>query len=78
MANSTHVITDATTVDATAFTAASLTKSTHTDNLDLDGMAHSALVALCEAKQLLAAVASNLDAADPNLVVINNILGTLS
>jgi len=78
MANSTHVITDATTVDATAFTAASVTKAAHTDNVDLDGMARSALVALYDAKQLLVALASNADAGDPNLAIINSILGTLA
>jgi len=78
LANSTQVITDLHTLAGSTFTAASQTKAHATDNIDLGGMANTAAAAGAEVKRGLHLIAANLDAADPALTLVNNILGTLS
>jgi hypothetical protein len=76
MANSTAVITDATTADNGAWTTATNQKAA-TKGLDVDGNMHSVVQGLQDARNLLRLVAAAC-AADPQLTLINNILGTLS
>jgi len=78
LANSTQVITDLHTLAGSTFTAASQTKAHATDDIDLGGMANTAAAAGAELKRGLRLIAANLDAADPALTLVNNILGTLS
>jgi len=78
MSNSTHVYADTQTLAKTSFTAASLTKSKATDDVDLSGEATAAAVAIADAKRGLQLIVNNLDPADPQLVLANNILGTLT
>jgi len=78
MANSTELITDLHTLAGSTFTAASLAKAHATDNTDLAGMAGTAAAAGADLKRALQLIAANLDAADPALILTDNILGTLS
>jgi len=78
LANSTQVITDLHTLAGSTFTAASQTKAHGTDDIDLVGMANTAEAAGADLKRGLRLIAANLDAADPALTLVNNILGTLS
>ncbi len=78
MANSTHVSTDTHTLATTSFTAASLTKAKATDDVDLSGQATAVAVAIGDAKRGLQLIVANLDPADPQLVLANDILGTLT
>jgi hypothetical protein len=78
MANSTHVSTDTHTLATANFTAASLTKAKATDDVDLSGEATAVAVAIGDAKRGLQLIVANLDTADPQLALANNILGTLS
>jgi hypothetical protein len=78
MANSTHVFTDTQTLAKTSFTAASITKATTIDRVDLTGQATAVAVADSDAKRELQLIIANLDSADPQLVLANDILGTLS
>ncbi|MGA2002952.1 MAG: hypothetical protein ABSG70_06210 [Terriglobales bacterium] len=78
MANSTEVITDLGTLAGSTFTPASAAKAHATDDVDLNGMAATALAAGTDLKRALRLIAANLDAADPALTLTNNILGTLS
>jgi hypothetical protein len=78
MANSTQVYTDTHTLAKTSFSAASVTKSKTIDNIDLSGQASAVAEAISQAKRGLQLIISNLDSADPQLVLANDILGTLS
>ncbi len=78
MSNSTQVFTDSHTLAKASFTSASETKAKATDNIDLTGQASSVAEAIGQAKRGLQLIANNLDAADPQLTLANNILGTLS
>ena len=78
MANSTHVITDLGTLNANNFTTASEAKAHSLDDVDLDGMAATAQAAGQDLVRALKLIAANTDAADPQLTLTNNILGTLS
>jgi hypothetical protein len=78
MANSTQVYTDTHTLAKTSFTAASVTKGKTIDNIDLSGQASAVAEAISQAKRGLQLIISNLDSADPQLVLANDILGTLS
>ncbi len=79
MAASTHIITDLTTLATTAPTAASATKSTSGsgDHQDLQGNASLCLMKAQEIKVLLNTIATATDSADPNLTLVNNLLGAL-
>jgi hypothetical protein len=79
MAPSTHIITDLTTIANTAPTALSVTKSNSGagDHQDLQGNATLCLTKAQEIKALLNTIELGTDAADPNLTVINNLLGAL-
>jgi hypothetical protein len=78
MANSTQVYTDTHTLAKTSFTAASITKGRTIDNIDLSGQASAVAEAISQAKRGLQLIISNLDSADPQLVLANDILETLS
>lgn len=78
MANSTQVYTDTHALAKTSFTAASVTKGKTIDNIDLSGQASAVAEAISQAKRGLQLIISNLDSADPQLVLANDILGTLS
>jgi hypothetical protein len=78
MANSTHVSTETHTLVTTTFTAASQTKTKATDDVDLTGEATAASVAISDAKRGLQLIVANLDPADTQLVLANNILATLT
>lgn len=77
MANSTAVITDLATLDATAFSSASLSKA-KAAGMDIDGMAELATVGAADLKRLLKLIAANCDSGDAQLTLTNNILGTLA
>lgn len=78
MSNSTHVYADTQTLAKTSFTTASIAKSRITDNVDLSGQASAVAVAITDAKRGLQLIIANLDPADPQLVLANDILGTLT
>jgi hypothetical protein len=78
MSNSTQVYTDTHTLAKTSFTAASVTKGKATDDIDLSGEASAVAEAISQAKRGLQLIIANLDSADPQLVLANDILGTLS
>jgi hypothetical protein len=78
MSNSTHVYADTQTLAKTSFTTASVTKSRTIDNVDLGGQASAVAVGISDAKRGLQLIIANLDLADPQLVLANDILGTLS
>jgi hypothetical protein len=78
MANSTALINDLHTLAGSTFTATSVAKAHATDNIDLAGMAGTAAAAAADLKRALRLIAANLDTADPELTLANNILGTLS
>ena len=75
MANSTTVITDLNTLSNSTPNAASLTKI---KGIDVPGMASCAFQSAAQAKVALKAIAAQLDASDPMLTLVNNLLGTLS
>jgi hypothetical protein len=78
MSDSTHVLADTQTLAKTSFTPASITKAMTTDDVDLVGEATAVFVAISEARRALELIIANLDAADPQLVLANDILGTLT
>lgn len=75
MANSTTLLTDLNTLTNSTPNAASLTKI---KGVDVGGMASSAFQSAAQTKATLKAVAAQLDASDPMLTLVNNLLGTLS
>jgi len=75
MANSTTLITDLTTLANSAPNAASVAKI---KGVDVAGMASSAFQSAAQTKASLKAIAAQLDASDPMLTLVNNLLGTLS
>jgi hypothetical protein len=75
MANSTTLITDLTTLTNSVPNAASLAKI---KGVDVIGMASSAFQSAAQAKMTLKAIAAQLDASDPMLTLVDNLLGTLS
>lgn len=78
MSNSTQVYTDVHTLAKASFTAASITKGKTIDNIDLSGEASAVAEAISAAKRGLQLIIANLDSADPQLVLANDILGTLT
>ena len=78
MSNSTQVYTDVHTLAKASFTAASVTKGRTTDNIDLGGEASAVAEAISQAKRGLQLIIANLDSADPQLVLANSVLGTLT
>jgi hypothetical protein len=77
MSNSTQVFTDSHTLAKASFSSASQTKAKTTDNVDLVGEAWAVAEAISHAKRGLQLIASNVDAADPQLTLVNSILATL-
>ncbi len=77
MPNSTAVLTDATTLQATAFSDASVTKSNNSD-VDLPALATEAVQHIQQAKANLQQVVANCDSGDAQRTLANDIIGTLS
>lgn len=75
MANSTTLITDLTTLANDTSNSTSLAKI---KGIDIPGMASSAFQSAIQTKATLKAIAAQLDASDPMLTLVNNLLGTLS
>jgi hypothetical protein len=86
MANSTAVLTDATTLltnaqsSGSSWAAASSTKNLSTDNVDLTGMVSTAQQGIAQAKRALQLILANTDATgpDPLHTLAANIAATLS
>ena len=78
MSDSTHVYTDTQTLAQASFTPASLTKAMTTDNVNLAGQASTVFAAIAQARRGLELIVANLDSADSQLVLANDILGTLT
>ena len=76
--HSTALITDATTVATTPPTEATRLSALAPPDLDYIGTLNSAIAALAQAGQLLAAVAAATDAADPNTARIALIRASLT
>lgn len=86
MANSTAVLTDATTLlmdaqsSGSSWTAASITKNLSTGNVDLTGLVSTVQQGVAQAKRALQLILANTDATgpDPLHALAANIAGTFS